>query len=360
VRLAPQTTGDTGAVRSAAEATWTVFGDYSLADPLFLLLLPLGLALLAWGRSRRGRVAARVSALPGAALPKTLRQRTVWIPTALQGLAIVLCVIAIARPLRGNVEQTTVSEGVDIALVVDRSSSMLFADLTDDPEVTRFQVVKEVVEDFAVRRMTDREGNADAVCLIPFAFYPQVLCPCTLDADALRNVLRPLEGVEPGGPEDGTAIGVALAKAVAVLKETDAKTKLVVLLTDGVNRIDDISPLEAAELAQTEGIRVYTIHAARYVWKIGFDGIPRPDTRAEPDTSELKEIARLTGGRFYRARDKERLEEIYSEIEELERTEREERRFTQNFDLYPYFLQPAIALYLLAWIAGATVSRRLP
>ncbi len=351
---------DPDAIQSAAEASWTVFGDYSLADPMFLLLLPLGLALIAWGRSSGGRVAARVSVLAGLVVPKSLRQRMAWVPTACQVLALVLVVVALARPLRGNVEETTVSEGVDIALVIDRSSSMLIRDLTEEGDVTRFDVVKEVVEDFAVRRMTDREGNADSICLIPFAYYPQLLCPFTLDVDALRNFLRPLEVVEPSGPEDGTAIGVGLAKAVSVLRESQAKSKVIVLLTDGENKVNDIRPVDAAELAHAMGIRVYTIHAARWVWKQTLTSGLRPDLREEPDTSELEQIAEITGGKFYRARDKKGLEKVYEEIEELERTEREERRFSKNYDLYPYFLQPAIALYLLAWIAGSTWARRLP
>ncbi len=346
-------------VQSAAAADWSVFGAYSIADPAFLLLLPLGLALLYWGRSRSGRVAGRVSALPAGAVPRSLRQRLAWTPTALQACAIVLSVVALSRPLRGNVEQSTVSQGVDIALVVDRSSSMLLRDLVDDGSATRFDVVKEVVLDFATRRMTDREGNSDNVSLISFALYPEVVCPFTLDVNALGNFMRATEVVPEGGPEDGTAIGVALAKAVAVLEKSDATSKVVVLLTDGENNGDAIAPIDAAELAASKGIRVHTIHAARYVWARGFDGVARP-TNDPPPTEELEAIAEKTGGVFFRARDRSRLEDVYAEIERLERTLREDKRFEQNFDLYPFFLEPAIALYLLAWIAGSTWARRLP
>ena len=350
----------TDEVQSAAEGSLQVFGDVSLADPWFLGALPFALLAFAWGRARSGRPVGRVSALPGIELPRSLRQRTAWIPGLLQILALCTVVVALARPLRGSVEEATVSEGVDIALVLDRSSSMDLPDLVEDKDVRRFDIVKEVVEDFAIRRMTDREGNADNVALIPFAGYPQVLCPFTLDVDALRNFLRPLDTAETGTPEDGTAIGVALAKAVAVLKETDARSKIVVLLTDGENRENAILPEEGADLAAAENIRVYTIMAARYVWaRDPFNGTLRP-TNQQPDTSELELIAERTGGRFFRARDRAELEEIYTEIERLERTPREDRRYTENFDLYPPLLAAALALYLGAWCLGSTWGRRLP
>jgi Ca-activated chloride channel family protein len=346
--------------RSAAAVEMELFGDYSLADPWFLALLPLVLAVVLWGRSRRGRSAGRVSVLPGGDLPKSLRQRMTWVPPFLQAVALVLCVIALARPLRGNVEENTVSEGVDIALLLDRSSSMSLPDLSESEDriQSRLDVVKEVVEDFAVRRMTDREGNSDYVALITFAYYPQILCPFTLDVNALTNFLRTTRTVEGGTPEDGTAIGIALAKAVAVLRDSKAKSKVIVLLTDGENGIDDITPMEAAEMAAAEGIRVYTILAARYVYKRGFTGVARP-TSDKPDTHELEAIAETTGGRFWRARQRDELEKVYDEIEQLERTPREDRRYVETFDLYPWFLEPALGLYLLAWLLSSTWARRL-
>ncbi len=343
--------------QSAAAVGLELFGEYSLADPWFLLIFPAALLFLLWGRARRGRTAGRVSVLPIAGLPKSFRQRTTWIPTFLQGLALALCVIALARPLRGNIEENTLSEGVDIVLLVDKSSSMNFRDLIDDGSLTRYDVVKEVVEEFAVRRMTDREGNADNVALMTFARYPSVLCPFTLDVNALTNFLRISETVEGGGLEDGTAIGIALAKAVAVLRDTEAKSKVVILLTDGENMLDDITPMEAAGMAAAEDIRVHAILAARFVYKsTGRGVIPTNET---PNTKELEAIVEKTGGRFWRARDKESLEEVYAEIEELERTPREERRYVETFDLYPLFLQPALLAYLLAWLLSSTWARRL-
>ncbi len=342
------------AVQSAGRANFELWGDYSLSDPVFLLLIPLALLLVAWGRARGGRARGRVPMLPLAAA-RSLRQRLMFLPSVFQVIALVLVAISLARPLRGNVQRNVVSEGVDIVLAIDRSGSMRFDDL--EPGVNRLEVVKDVVGDFAERRMTDREGAADNVALLSFARYPQLLCPFTLDVDALAGFLEDVDLVDRR-EEDGTAIGVALAKAVSVLRDSAAKSKIVVLLTDGENNVHEITPTAAAELAAEVGVRVYTIYAARYVYVHDpFRGyVPRT---GEVDTSELRGIAELTGGRFFRAIDKESLEGIYTEIEALERTERREQRFEETFDLYPLFLLPGLLIYGLAWLSSSTWARRL-
>jgi Ca-activated chloride channel family protein len=346
-------------VRSSARGALHLWGDFSLADPAFLVLLPVALVALLWGRSRQGRargLVPLVAAAPGGGpVLRSLRQRLGWVPLVLQALALVCVIVGLARPLRGNVQNDIVTEGVDIALVVDRSSSMRFDDLQRGSD--RLTVVKEVVGEFAQRRMTDREGASDNCALITFARYPRLLCPFTLDVDALTGLL---DGVEMARfqEEDGTAIGVALAKAVSVLRETDSQSKVCVLLTDGENNVFDISPDQAAELAAEEGIRVYTIYSARYLYRRdAFRGwLP---SEQGFDTTELERIAELTGGRFYHARDRDNLEEIYAEIEELERTERTEHRYEETFDLYLWALLPGLAFYALAWLSQATWARRL-
>lgn len=345
-------------LRSAAQVRLELWGDYALGDPWFLLLFPLGLAALWWGRGRSGRVRARVSAIPAVAMPKSAAQRLSFLLPLFQIAALGLTTVALSRPLLGNELQTTTSEGVDIALLIDRSSSMLLPDLSEDGSQDRLEVVKSVVADFATRRMTDREGNADNIALISFAHYPQVLCPFTLDVGALQGFLETIEIVDPGGQEDGTAIGIALAKAVAMLSESEAKSRVVVLLTDGENRIPDITPIQAAELAKAEGIRVHCIHAARYVYIEDAYGRFVPTDRPS-ETRELERVAEITGGRFFKAKDREGLEGIYAAIEELERTPREEQRYVETFDLYPKFIWPAILCYLMAWFASATWVRRL-
>lgn len=341
-------------VKSAAEGRVVLFGDISLADPWFLALLPLALLAVWHGRRRAAAERARFSVLPPSAPPRSLAQRLAWLPASLQALALVLLVGALARPLRGDVETTTESEGVDIAVMIDRSSSMGHKDLEGDR--TRLEVVKDVVSDFARRRMTDREGAADRVGLFVFAKYPQQLCPFTLDVDAVQGFLSGVEMVSHGA-EDGTGIGIALAKAVAVLRQVESKSKVVVLLTDGENNLDLISPQKAAELAAESGVRVYTIFAGRYVT----DRFGRAfELDQTIDMRELAHLAEITGGRFFRARDRRSLEAAYAEIEALERTPRREKRFVEHYDLYPRLLLGAIGVYLASWMAAATFARRLP
>lgn len=358
--LLAQVTNDAQAapveVKSAAEERLKLWGDYSLADPWFLVLVPVAILCVVYGRSRAGRERGRVPVLPERAAARSVAQRLAWVPPFLTTVAIALVSIALARPLRGSVETSTQTEGVDIALVIDRSGSMEHKDLA--PDQTRLEVIKEVVRDFAVRRMTDREGAADNIALITFAAYPQLLCPFTLDVDAITGFIASLKPVE-NRAEDGTGIGIGLAKAVAVLRETQAKSKVVVLLTDGENNIDVITPAAAAELAAESKIKVYTVFAGRFVYSVDFFGNLRPSER-EIDTHDLEAIAERTHGRFFRARDRAELESVYTEIEKLERTKREERRYSQTFDLYLGFLAAGLAAYALSWTLGATWLRRLP
>ena len=354
VTLAPVTLAivQLEALRSAAGARLPLWGDYSLADPLVLAVLPLALVVFLWVRAR-GRARARTSV--ASPVPRSRRARFGWAPTALQLAAVACSTVALARPLRSNVQRDVHSEGVDIALVIDRSGSMQFEDLERDK--SRLEVVKEVVGEFAKRRMTDREDAADNVALIVFARYPRMLCPFTLDVDALQGFLSQVQ-IAKREEEDGTAIGVGLAKAVSALRESDAKSRIVVLLTDGENNVDDITPEAATKLAAEEGIKVYTIYAARYLFQ--FHPIQGwVATRGSVDTSVLEKMAADTGGRFYRATDRADLEKIYADIEKLEKTPRSELRFEESFDLYPWFLFPALACAFFSQVARASVWRRL-
>jgi len=344
------------ATKSAAEARLHLWGEYFLADPWFLALTPVALILLFWGRAEAGRVAGRVPAYPMGALPKTLRQRLGWIPVWLQAAAIVLVAVSLSRPVKGNAVRATVSEGIDIVLVVDRSGSMKYDDLEQGR--SRLDVAKEVVGAFAQRRMSDRVGAADNCALVVFAQFPMLLCPFTLDFSALKGFLDGVQWAK-SEVEDGTAIGRGLAKAVQVLSESDAKSRIVVLLTDGENNVPDIPPVKAAELAKEEGVKVYTVLAGRYAYQEDVFGRVYA-TERELDATELEQIASMTGGQFFRARDREGLERTYAEIEGLERTERREERYTETFDLYFEFLLAALLTYLAAWLSSATWARRLP
>lgn len=338
--------------RSAAGAALELWGDLALADPLFLLAVPVGLACL-WTGSRPGQRIA-----PGATAPlglrPSLRQRLAFLPGLLRAICVVALGIALARPVRTDVLRTETGEGVDILLVVDRSGSMAIPDM--DGDETRMAVVKEVVADFAQRRMTDRDGAADAVGLMSFALYPELVAPFTLDDHALLAFLEGVDVVRREA-EDGTAIGTALAKGTSLIGESQAKSRVIVLLTDGENNVNDISPLQAAEFAASQDVRVYTILAGRYQYT--FDRFGRRVAREiELDPTELKAIAEQTGGRFYRARDREELEGVYAEIEELERTEREVVRTLLTYDLYPHWLAGGLLSYLLAQLLTTTWLRR--
>ena len=324
-------------VQSAAEVGLKLWGNISLADPWFLALLPLLLLYFLLRARSGGGVAGRVPALPTQRV-LSLRQRVSWLPSVLNCSAVVLVVVALARPLEGDVETSTETEGVDIALVLDRSSSMEADDL--EPGRTRLDVVKEVVADFAERRMTDEEGASDNVALFSFARFPSQLCPFTLDVDAIRGFLGEVELVRHR-EEDGTGIGIALAKAVAVLRESEAESKVVVLLTDGEDNLPMITPSEAA---------------GRYV----FDPFGRRISSEQLKNSDLKRIADLTDGRFFRARDREGLEAAYAEIEALEKTPLEEQRFVEHYDLYFNFLIWAFIAWILGWASEFTWARRLP
>lgn len=341
------------AARTAAEVRLPLWGDLALADPYFLVLLPVAVAGVLLGLRARARVAARVPSLPQAPTPRTLAQRLEWLPQAMKVAALCLTVIALARPLRGRVEEVSRGEGVDIALLLDRSSSMVARASNGAPR--RFELAKEVIGDFAHRRMTDTEGIADNVALFTFAGFTELLCPFTLDAEVLAGALADVE-IAPK-ELDRTGIGIAITKVVEVFRDLEAASKVAILLTDGEETVGVIRPLDAGQLAAEEGVKVYTIFAGPKVAYRQVGGINRA---VEVDTSDLERIAELTDAMFYHAEDAAQLGEVYAEIESLERREREEERFAEHFDLYPRFLFPAVLLYVLAWLSLCTWARRLP
>jgi Ca-activated chloride channel family protein len=327
-------------------------GDHALVDPWFLILWPV---LLAAALRPRRAAAARGPAGLAAGLPRSLKQRLGWLPRLCELAGLALWIFALARPVATDQVRTDVSEGVDILLVLDRSGSMTHPDLAEGR--TRLEVAKAVVEDFARRRMTDTVGASDNVGLLVFARVPELLCPFTLDFAALQGFLSAVQPA-PTRAEDGTAIGVALAKGVRVLSRSEAKSRVIVLLTDGLNTDPELEPLDAAELARQRGIRVYTILAGRLLYQAGlFNELVA--TEEELDSSELEAIAERTGGRFYRARDARQLEQIYGEIEALERTPRREDRAIHLTELYPPFLLGGLLLYVAGFLLAGSWQRRL-
>lgn len=315
-----------------------VFGD-----PAFLLLLLPLLALVWWRAARRpGRVDGASERVLGD-LPRTLRQRLAWLPGGLATLAGVLLIAALARPQVGREEAKIITEGVDIMLVVDVSSSMSKDGL--ERGVPNIDVVKEVVAGFVRGRADDKLG------LVTFAALPRTICPLTLDNDAMLRHLAAVECVRTNGPEDGTGIGVALGHAARKLKDSDATTKVVVLLTDGIENQFIIAPEEAAELCADLGIRVYTIGAGITRRPGLFGGVEE----VELPTDMLEAVATTTDGRFFRARSARVLEMVYEEIDELEKTEREDVRYTDYDDVYAWFLVPAAGLLVAELLLRRTV-----
>ncbi len=311
-----------------------------LGDPWFLALLVPVLVVAVWRARRPGAAADGGSERILGGVPGSWRSRTMWLPGALFTLAAILLVGALARPLKGREESQVITEGIDIMLVVDASSSMSRAGI--EANLSNLVVVKEVVARFVEARENDRLG------LLSFAAYPRSECPLTLDKQAVLEQLQMLEVVRANSEEDGTAIGVAVGFAASKLKDSDAKSRVIILLTDGEQNVTTVDPEAATRLCKELGIKVYTVGAGRVV----IDGLM--GRREVPlNTHLLESMARDTGGRFFRARDGAALQAVYDEIDALERTERLDVRYTDYEDLYLWLIIPAAALIAL----GQLLSR---
>ncbi|MEO0510631.1 MAG: VWA domain-containing protein [Verrucomicrobiota bacterium] len=342
---------------------------FQFQDPVFFALLSL-LPILAWWIGRMGPEAAiRFSST---SLVKTIsqnrRSRPGQMLFGLRLLALAALITALARPQIGKMNDSTEAEGIDIVVTLDLSGSMRALDLsTRNDVVTRLDAAKRVVEDFIGKREYDRIG------LVAFAADAYVVSPLTLNHDWLKRNLQRLELGEIDG--SGTAIGTALGASVNRLRDHEARSRIVILLTDGENNTGTLSPIGAAEAAKTYGVKVYTIATG----KKGRVPVPQTDrsgrivrdTDGQPvyrgrsdlsnyDETELREIASMTGGKFYNATEDGDLERIYSEIDELETTEIELRSYASFTEL---FIWPAI-LGLILLAAEQTLRntryRRLP
>ncbi len=325
------------------------------AYPWSLLVLALIPLLVYWRIRRRDREPAlRFSELtPLASLTPSLWARLAWLPFAIRLLAIALLSIALARPQKGAAGEEIVAEGVDIMLVIDVSSSMLAEDFRPN---NRLHVAKEVVADFIKRRDNDRLG------MVVFARHALTKTPLTLDHDIL---LTQLEDVEIGIVPDGTAIGNAIASAVNRIKDSDAKSKLMILLTDGENTAGEIDPLTASRLAKTFGIKIYTVGVGRgglvpYPFRDPLYGVVYQNVEIPIDEENLTQIADTTGGRFFRARDALSLKAVYGEIDTLERTEIEQVQYVRYTELAPRFMTAALLFLVLEVALSRTRLRRFP
>lgn len=322
-------------------------------QPWWLLLLAL-LPLLVWQARRPaarsapvlwvrtgGKWAARLSAIP------------IRLVSGLGWLALVLAILALARPQQGLRQTETESKGVDIVLSLDVSPSMSALDFQPRD---RLFVAKETAKEFIRQRDHDRIG------LVAFAGTSFTQCPLTLDHDVLQELLS---AIDFGMSEDGTAIGMGLATAVARLKESRTPGKVIVLMTDGQNNRGAIDPLTGAELAKTYGIRVHTI----LVGKGGMVPVPVSDpvfgrrvemVRMDVDEEVLREIAQRTGGQFFRATDAGALANIYSEIDRIERAPVRSIEYRDYHDLGPLLLSIAAVILLIQALSSVTWAVRLP
>lgn len=309
------------------------FEGFAFATPALLLLLPAVLALLLPGlvRRRTATVIADGSLARAAARP-SWRLRMRWLPGALRVLAITLLVVAVARPRHGNAITVAPEEGVDIVLSVDVSSSMTLAVTRG---TTRIAAAQQAVAEFAGQLDGGRIG------LVAFQSRAITLSPLTADHNAIKLRAKTLE---PGLVEDGTAIGLGLSEALLLLGESPARSRVVVLLSDGENNAGNVEPEQAARVAQTLSIRVYTIAFA------GTTGA----------ASGLRAMAISTGAESYDARTPEELKKIYAAIGKLERSRLGERKFVDFTEYGPWFAGIAVVVLLAEGALRATWLRRTP
>ena len=317
---------------------------------LWLLLAVPAVGAWTWWRRRRttGLRYSDVGPVREAPIAWTVRLR--WLPAALRMGALALGVLALARPQTEETTRTRTAEGIDIMMVLDASTSMQ----AEDFQPTRFEAAREAAGAFVEGRVSDRVG------LIVFAAEAYTQAPLTLDYSFLQ---RMLEDVEVGAVEDGTAVGTALATAVNRLKDSEAESKVAILLTDGRNNRGQIDPRTAAEVARTMGVRVYAIGVGssedRDTWE---EPLPQGqrDESAGVDAEMLRSVSMSTGGQYFSATNRDALERIYAEIDTMEATPVDERVYTDRTERYSWFLLPALGLALLEVGLSATLFRRFP
>jgi len=331
--------------------------SFQFAHPWFLLLLLL-LPLMAWWKGRRGQpLALRLPSIDDAVQvgARSHSRAGAWL-FLLSLLSLALLVVALARPRRVKGTSDVESQGIDIILTIDVSGSMEALDFKlQGKEANRLEVVKDVVAKFVVQRPDDRIG------MVAFAGRPYLAAPLTHDEGWIA---KRLQNVKIGQVEDGTAIGSAIVSSVDHLRDSEAKSKIVILLTDGVNTSGSINPLTATEAAKALGIKIYTIGAgtngeAPYPVRTMF-GTQTQMVKVEIDEKTLGEIAEKTGGKYFRATDTDSLEKIYEVINQLETTARKEKKYEDYDEWFAVALWPGLGLLLIEWLLRHTRYRRLP
>ena len=317
----------------------------------FLLVIPLLIVWYIW-QGRKKQAAIKYSSLKiFAKIPATFKERLRHLPFALRMIALIFLIVALARPQNFSAGQNVNAEGIDIAMVLDISGSMM----AEDFKPNRLEAAKDVIDNFIKGRTTDRIG------LVIFSREAFTQCPLTIDYSVLRNLLA---DIKTGMIEDGTAIGNGIANGVNRLKDSDAKSKVIILLTDGVNNAGEVDPISAAEIAAKFGIRIYTIGVgtrgeAPYPVQTPF-GTRYQMMPVEIDEALLKKISDLTGGQYFRATNNRALEEIYNKIDKMEKTKIEITSFKNAKELYAGWLEIGFLFLLLELVASRTILRKLP
>ena len=325
----------------------------TFANPEYLFLLLLLLPIVGWYiyELRKSDASVQVSDTRVlAAQPKSIRIWLLHVPFVLRIAVITLISIALARPQLTNKWSSQSTEGIDIMMALDISGTMLAEDLRPN----RLEAAKKVASDFVIARPNDQIG------LVVFAGESFTQCPLTTDHAVLVNLFK---SVEYGMVEDGTAIGLGLANAVNRMKDSETKSKVIILLTDGSNNRGDIDPQTAAEIAKTYGIRVYTIGVGSYgqarvpvQTPIGKQYITMDN---EFDETTLRTIAETTGGQYFRAKDNTSLKAIYDQIDQMEKTKLRVREFSKHTENFMPFLYAALICLLLELIIRYFVLRTI-
>ena len=328
---------------------------FRLGDPMVLIFLAL-VPLLVWWHFRKGKTKggsirySHVGLVKESAGGASVRARE-WL-FGIRLAALGLVVLALARPQSGMKGEEVLTEGVDIVLAMDLSTTMLAEDIRPN----RVEAIRAVAKQFIQGRKNDRIG------LVVFAGEAYTQCPLTLDYGILLGFM---DQIHVGMIEDGTAIGMGLATAVNRLRSSEAKSKVIVLLTDGQNNRGEIDPITAAQAAQAFGIRVYAVGAgtrgtALYPVEDPYFGrryVPMP---VNIDEDVLKRISDMTGGKYFRATDRRSLEAIYLEIDRMEKTEIKVKEYTRYSELFPFFAGAALVLLLIETGLANTRFRKIP
>ena len=316
----------------------------------FLLFIPFALLIWYFFKSKKNSSEIVFSDLHSLEKTKTIKNKLIHLTYLFKICALILLIIALARPQSSTNWEESTTEGIDIILSMDISGSMLAEDLKPN----RLEASKEVAMDFISKRANDRVG------LVIFSGESFTQCPLTTDHNVLINLFK---DVKSGMVEDGTAIGMGLATAVNRLKESDAISKVIILLTDGVNNKGVVAPFTAAEIAKKFGIRVYTIGVgtegyAPYPFQTPF-GIQYQDVEVQIDEETLQNIATVTDGKYFRATNNSKLKEIYKDIDKLEKSKIEVTEFHKRSEEFNKFAIPALLLLVLGFILEKTYLKQL-